>query len=107
MLIFKETFEISSFYILKVMARADIVFGNETEADAFGKAMGYETTDRRVIAQKIAALPLEGPNARSRLVVITQGKDPIIVVENGQVIEYHVQKLPDDKIIGKCTVIET
>jgi len=84
--------------MLKVMAHTDIVFGNETEADAFGKAMGYDTTDRREIAKKIAALPLEG-SSRSRLVVITQGKDPIIVVEKGHVVEYHVEKLSNDKIV--------
>ena len=82
----------------QVMAHTDIVFGNETEADAFGKAMGYDTTDRREIAKKIAALPLEG-SSRSRLVVITQGKDPIIVVEKGHVVEYHVEKLSNDKIV--------
>ena len=28
------------------MAHTNIVFGNETEADAFGKAMGYDTDNR-------------------------------------------------------------
>ena len=31
--------------------------------------------------------------------VITQGSDPVIVVQKGQVIEYHVNKLPTDKIV--------
>ena len=30
----------------QVMAHTNIVFGNETEADAFGKAMGYDTDNR-------------------------------------------------------------
>ena len=61
--------------MLKVMAHANIVFGNETEADAFGEAMGYETKDRKEIAKKIAEMPLEGVSPRSRVVVITQGME--------------------------------
>ena len=61
--------------MLKVMAHADIVFGNETEADAFAEAMGYETKDRKEIAKKISELPLEGAAPRSRVVVITQGNN--------------------------------
>jgi len=87
--------------MLKVMAHADIVFGNETEADEFANSNGYDTKDRVEIAKKIAALPLisSGATPRSRLVVITQGSDPVIVVQKGQVIEYHVTKLPADKIV--------
>ena len=85
--------------MMKVMAHADIVFGNETEADAFAEANGYETKDRVEIAKKIAALPLEGSGDRSRLVVITQGSDPVIVVEKGEVTQYHVTKLPADKLV--------
>ena len=33
------------------------------------------------------------------MVVITQGKDPIIVIENGQANQYPVTTLSDDKII--------
>jgi len=85
--------------MLKVMAHSDIVFGNETEADAFAEAMGYETKDRKEIAKKIAAMPLEGPAPRSRVVVITQGSEPVIVVEKDKVTEYHVTKLDSDKIV--------
>lgn len=79
------------------MAQADIVFGNESEADAFAEANGYETKDRKEIAKKIAALPLEG--SRSRVVVITQGSDPVLVVENGEVTEYPVLTLAKEKIV--------
>ena len=36
---------------------------------------------------------------RSRLVVITQGADPVIVVQNGEVTLYDVTKLAADKIV--------
>ena len=51
------------------------------------------------IAKKIANLPCEAPFPKSRVVVITQGKDPIIVIENGQANQYPVTTLADDKII--------
>jgi len=87
--------------MLKVMAHSDIVFGNETEADEFANSNGYNTKDRVEIAKKIAALPLvsSGSAPRSRLVVITQGADPVIVVQNGEVTQYHVTKLASDKIV--------
>ncbi len=85
--------------MLKVMAHADIVFGNETEADSFAKANGYDTTDRKEIAKRIADMKLEGSAPRSRVVVITQGSDPVIVVENGQLTEYHVKSLKSDQIV--------
>lgn len=37
--------------------RRDIIFGNETEAEAFSKACNFGTTDLKEIATKIAALP--------------------------------------------------
>jgi len=85
--------------MLKVMAHANIVFGNETEADAFGEAMGYETKDRKEIAKKIAEMPLEGVSPRSRVVVITQGSDPVLVIENGKLTEYHAKVLPKESIV--------
>merc|ERR1712038_1893497 len=83
--------------MLKVMAHTNIVFGNETEADAFGKAMGYDTDNRIAIAKKIANLPCEAPFPRSRVVVITQGKDPIIVIENGQATQHPVIDFTEKK----------
>lgn len=86
--------------MLKVMAVSDIVFGNETEADAFAEANGLDTKDRTKIALKIAELPLTGHKDKSsRVVVITQGSDPVIVVEKGQVTQYHVTQLAKEKIV--------
>merc|ERR1712159_451972 len=48
------------------------------------------------IAKKIAALPKEG--SKPRTVVITQGKDPSVVVVNGEVTDYPVIELPKEKL---------
>ena len=50
------------------------------------------------IALKMAALPKVN-QARSRVVVITQGADPTIVVRNGQVTQYPVIPIAPEKIV--------
>ena len=54
--------------------------------------------DRKDIAKKIAALPYKG-KGKSRVVIITQGGDPCILVENGEVSEHPVTKLSSDQIV--------
>merc|ERR1711936_996992 len=84
----------------EVLGYADIVVGNETEADAYAEN-NFEKgsyTDRKDIAKKIAALPYKG-KGKCRVVIITQGCDPCILVENGVVSEYPIDKLMDDQII--------
>jgi len=85
--------------MLEVMEFADIVFGNEDEAETFGKANGLEGKSRTEIAQHISNLPY--PNKqKKRVVVITQGSDPVIVVDDtGAVTEHPVIALPKEKIV--------
>lgn len=81
----------------RVMAYANIVFGNETEAEAFAEKNNYGTKDIKTIAQKIADIPLE--SGAKRTVVITQGAEPVVVVKDGKTTEYPVQKLSTDQIV--------
>jgi len=84
----------------EVLEYADIVVGNETEADAYAEN-NFEKgsyTDRKDIAKKIAALPYKG-KGKSRVVIITQGCDPCILVENGEISEHPVTKLSSDQIV--------
>jgi adenosine kinase len=87
---FKATLE-------KTLPYVDYLFGNETEAGVFAKAWGWSETDIPSIAKKIAALPKEG--SKPRIVVITQGCDPTVVVKNGELTTYPVLKLPPKKIV--------
>jgi adenosine kinase len=74
----------------------DIIFGNESvsyhklyssmrfmlifqEALAFSETQNLGTKDIKEIALKLAALPKLG--SRSRIAVITQGHDPVLVVK--------------------------
>lgn len=75
----------------------DVIFGNETEAVAFADSHDFGTKDVKEIALKIAALPKANVQ-RPRLVVFTQGTEPTIVVENGSVREYPINKIDPKEI---------
>ena len=77
----------------------DIIFGNESEALAYGKQNGLETADIKEIAKHIQAVPMQG-EGKSRTVVITQGKDATIVVSgSGETAEFPVDALDASKIV--------
>lgn len=84
--------------MMSVMPYADIVFGNETEAATYAEVFNLGTTDVKKIALAISMLPKEN-GSKGRIVVITQGSEPVVYVENGQVSEFPVQKLSADKIV--------
>merc|ERR1712037_582316 len=72
--------------------------GNETEAAAYAESFELNTTDVGEIAMKIAQLPKEN-GSRSRLVVITQGSDPVIAVEHGKLHSFPVAPIPKEEIV--------
>jgi adenosine kinase len=92
---------ISQFFtepLLAAITYCDFVFGNESEALAFGEKQGYADKTVAGIASQIAALP-KANKARPRLVVITQGADPTLVANGQEVIEFPVEKIPKDEIV--------
>lgn len=62
----------------RILSFVGVYFGNETEATTLAKAMGWETTDVKEIAIKLAQMDCK--SARPRTVVFTQGGDPTIIV---------------------------
>ncbi|KAL4703679.1 hypothetical protein ACJJTC_016223 [Scirpophaga incertulas] len=75
---------VSQFYkepLTQLLPYVDILFGNEAEAEAFGTAFNLGTSDLKEIALKLAEMPKL--SQRRRIVVITQGCDPVILVEGG------------------------
>jgi adenosine kinase len=89
--------------LMKVIALSTIVFGNESEAEAFAEKQGYGTKDIPTIARKMAEIPFEAGSkleGKKRTVVITQGHNPIIVIdEQGNLREIPVKLLPAEKIV--------
>lgn len=84
--------------MLAAFPYVDILFGNETEADAFAKANNLNATDRRQIALKISEMQkINGK--RKRIVVITQGAEAVLLAKDGSVTEFPVVKLPEEKVV--------
>lgn len=67
------------------------------EAEAFAKAFNIAETDLQKIAIKIASLPKL--DSKKRIVIITQGKDPVILVEGDNVTLVPVSKLSREQIV--------
>ena len=67
----------------------DILFGNESEAEAYAQSHNYGKISVEEIALKIAALPKKNEK-RSRMVVFTQGLEPTIVAFEGKVVSFPI-----------------
>ncbi|KAE9041895.1 Adenosine kinase 2 [Phytophthora rubi] len=83
--------------LLNAIKFADFVFGNESEAKAFGKVQGWGE-DVAEIALKTAQLE-KASGVRCRTVVFTQGADATILVHQGKVFTYDVPKLAASSIV--------
>jgi adenosine kinase len=83
--------------LASVLPYADFVFGNESEAAAYGEAKGYGS-DLSTIALKLAAQP-KASGTRPRIVVFTQGSSATIVASNGVVSVFAVDPLPREALV--------
>ena len=84
--------------MMKAFPYIDILFGNEQEAATFANEHNFETTDVEEIALLLQSLPKEN-KSRSRIVIITQGKDPVICAKDGKVTKYPAISVPAEDII--------
>jgi adenosine kinase len=82
----------------KLLPATDFLFGNETEAQAYAEAVGWETKDVEFIATRLSLVPMKGDKP-PRKVVITQGCDPTLVAIRGIVTKYPVIALPKEKLV--------
>jgi adenosine kinase len=80
----------------------DIVIGNEAEAEVWGTAAGLSDPKKLPeVAKALAALPKVN-TSRPRIVVITQGPEPTILVSSLEPDSpkiYSVQAVENDKIV--------
>lgn len=84
--------------MMQLIPYVDVLFGNESEAAAFGKEHNFQTEDLKEIAVKIASQP-KNNGLKGRMVVITQGADPTIVVEDGEIKLYPVIHIDPKDIV--------
>lgn len=68
------------------------------EAEALSTSKNFNTKDLKEIALKISSLPKQN-ESRSRIVILTQGIHPVIVVKDGEITEYPVTPMSPDKLI--------
>ncbi|EPQ29039.1 uncharacterized protein PFL1_03329 [Pseudozyma flocculosa PF-1] len=67
----------------EILPFSDLVFGNESEAEAFAESHNLGTKDLATIAQAIADFESATPRAEKRTVVITHGAEPTIIAVKG------------------------
>ncbi|CAG8545438.1 7352_t:CDS:10, partial [Racocetra fulgida] len=84
----------------EIVKYCDIIFGNESEAEAFAVSENWETKELKAIALKIANLSKIN-TSRSRVVIITQGSEPTIVAKqsDGSVNEFSVIPINVEEIV--------
>nr|CAD7441411.1 unnamed protein product [Timema bartmani]CAD7460042.1 unnamed protein product [Timema tahoe] len=92
---------ISQFFnepLMRAMPYVDILFGNDSEAEAFAKQLNFETTDLSEIALKITQLPKLNTK-RKRIVIITNGNNPVLLAKDGIVNEFPVKQLLETQVV--------
>jgi len=83
----------------EIIPYTDFLFCNETEAQTGAETEGWESTDIAFIATRLSLIPsVEGKKCK-RTVVVTQGKDPTIVAENGFTKEFAITALAKEKVV--------
>jgi adenosine kinase len=92
---------ISQFFkepLMAVMPFIDLLFGNESEALTFAKEQNFGTENLKEIGQKMTKLPKMNSN-RERVVILTQGHDPVLLFENDTIREFDVVELKENEIV--------
>jgi adenosine kinase len=92
---------ITQFFTDPLMAAlpfCDFVFGNESEAEAFGQKFELSDTSVEAVALHIANLPKENKE-RPRVVIITQGDKATCVATDGKTTNYDVPPVAADDIV--------
>jgi adenosine kinase len=87
----------------QVVPYADIVFGNETEAEAWAAAHNLHSKDLNVIAQAIADFKPATRKAETRTVIITNGSQPTVLAVRGQ----KVQVVHETPKINPADIVDT
>lgn len=84
--------------LMTIMPYIDVLFGNENENEALAQTLDFGTTDLKEIARRVAAFPKENQK-RQRVVIVTQGPDPVLLCENGNVTESAIIPISPENIL--------
>jgi len=84
--------------LMKALPYVDIFIGNETEAQRFATEQNLKGKTMSDIAAQIAALPKEN-KLKSLIVIITQGKDEVIEVQDAKISTFKTSVLSVEQIV--------
>jgi len=85
--------------LLDVMPYVDIIFGNEAEAHAFATAQGWPADENlREIGKRLVNLHKLN-TSRPRIAILTQGCDPVLLIQHDSVQEFPVTCLAAHEIV--------
>ncbi|XP_051154739.1 uncharacterized protein LOC127277561 [Leptopilina boulardi] len=76
----------------------DILFGNESECEAFSEANNLNTSDLIEIGLKISQMEKKNTK-RKRIVIITQGAGAVILIKDNKITEFNVPKISEEKVV--------
>jgi len=82
---------------LMVLPYVDVIFGNEHEFAALIKKQQWPN-DLKEAARRLSEMEKINKN-RPRMVIVTQGGNPTIVFNEGQIKEYPVEKIPPEELV--------
>lgn len=88
---------ISQFFkdpLMAVMPYIDVLFGNESEAVMFAKEQNFGTENLKEIGQKLTKF-----HSNNRVVILTQGHDPVLLFEGDSIREFPVVELSGSEIV--------
>ena len=83
-------------YLMRALPYCEYLFGNEDETQKFGEVFGFGN-DIIEIVKQMSNMPSNTP--RPKKIVITRGKDPVIIAIQGEVTEYPVPFIEQEKIL--------
>lgn len=89
---------ISQFFkdpLMEVLPFVDILFGNEAEALTFSKEQNFGTENLKEIGQKLTKFN----SNKTRVVILTQGHDPVLLFDNDKITEFPVVELTESEIV--------
>jgi adenosine kinase len=84
--------------LLKILPYVDIIFGNESEAAALAKKLGWKDGSPAGVALELANYAKEN-KSKPRLAVITNGSNATSTSQNGESKQFPVPPLEKEKIL--------
>ena len=84
--------------VLSVLPYIDILVGNEAEAAALSQSLNLGLTDLKEIAKNMVKYKKIN-QSRERIVIFTQGPDPIIICKGDTITEYPILPIKEEEIL--------